>query len=207
MFPSRKFCSFFFFLHHFHFECGAHFFLCFLFYFFLIFFFFAAAVCADQKSWKINFGFLAFLRVHSFVVFLFFRSVFRFWAAQQATRLFVFVFCFSLCCFVLFPPSHSHSLATICHPLVSPIFYITTPFIISFAKHSHSSCRPAPTPSPTRALFVFRHIPASLRASARAGLYLLYIHCAYYLLVSFRYMKLYVCAYRRQFSRSFNLIY
>lgn len=55
---------------------------------------------ADQKSWKINFGFLAFLRVHSFVVFVF--CFFFAFAAQQATRLFVFVVLF---CFILFPLS------------------------------------------------------------------------------------------------------
>lgn len=83
-----------FFLHHFHFECGAHFFFLLFFVFSVLFFSF---FYADQKSWKINFGFLAFLRVHSFVVF-----VFRFFAAQQATRLFVFV---ALFCFILLPLS------------------------------------------------------------------------------------------------------
>lgn len=83
-----------FFLHHFHFECGAHFFF---FYFFVFSVLFFSVFYADQKSWKINFGFLAFLRVHSFVVF-----VFRFFAAQQATRLFVFV---ALFCFILLPLS------------------------------------------------------------------------------------------------------
>lgn len=67
------------------------FFVCFLFYFFSFY--------ADQKSWKINFGFLAFLRFHSSVVFVFCFFAF---AAQQATRLFVFVVLF---CFILFPLS------------------------------------------------------------------------------------------------------
>lgn len=93
------------------------FFVCFLFYFFFSF-------CADQKSWKINFGFLAFLRVHSFVVFVF--CFFRF--CCTASDSFV---CF--CCVVLF-----YFVPSICRPLFSPIFYITTPFIISFAKHSHT---------------------------------------------------------------------
>lgn len=115
------------------------FFFCFLFYFFSVFY-------ADQKSWKINFGFLAFLRVHSFVVF-----VFRFFAAQQATRLFVFV---ALFCFILLPLS-----AARCFP---PFFIL--PRHLSFPlPNTRTLAHSARRPTPTRALFVFRHIPAMFR--------------------------------------------
>lgn len=98
---------------------------------------------ADQKSWKINFGFLAFLRVHSFVIF-----VFRFFAAQQATRLFVFV---ALFCFILLPLS-----AARCFP---PFFIL--PRHLSFPlPNTRTLAHSARRPTPTLALFVFRHIPA-----------------------------------------------
>lgn len=94
-----------------------------------IFFSFYCCCCADQKSWKINFGFLFSL----FVVVAFCLHSKRF--ACLLLLLFsyfhcflfhlIFCFCFSIFCS--------------CRPLFSSIFYITTPFIISFAKHSHIS--------------------------------------------------------------------
>lgn len=114
---------------------------------------------ADQKSWKINFGFLAFLRVHSYVVF-----VFRFFAAQQATRLFVFV---ALFCFILLPLS-----AARCFP---PFFIL--PRHLSFPlPNTRTLAHSARRPTPTRALFVFRHIPAMFCSrKGKSGGYLQYI--------------------------------
>lgn len=49
------------------------------------------------------------------------------------------------CCVVLF-----YFAPSICRPLFSPIFYITTPFIISFAKHSHTRTLSSPSYSHSR---------------------------------------------------------
>lgn len=147
-----------FFLHHFHFECGAHFFF---FYFFVFSVLFFSVFYADQKSWKINFGFLAFLRVHSFVVF-----VFRFFCCTASDS---FV-CF--CCVVLF-----YFAPSICRPLFSPIFYITTPFIISFAKHSHTRTLSSPSYSHSR-LVCFsphsRNVSRGVEEKWGGGIYSIY---------------------------------
>lgn len=126
MFPSSKFYAFLSLLvsifHHFRFECGAHFFLPFF------------CCCADQKSWKINFGFLFSLIV---VVAFCLHS-------KRFGCLLLLLFCYFHCCFffyvfLFYLISCFCFLFCSCRPLFSPIFYITTPYIISFAKHSHIS--------------------------------------------------------------------
>lgn len=115
------------------------FFVCFLFYFFSFY--------ADQKSWKINFGFLAFLRVHSFVVF-----VFCFFSLLLHSKRLVCLFL--LCCFVLFCSLYLP-------PAVFPHFlYYHAIYHFLCQTLAHSTRRP----TPTRALFVFRHIPAMFRS-------------------------------------------
>lgn len=76
---------------------------------------------------KVGKSTLVFLLFYVFILLLFSYSVF-FRFCCTASDSFV---CF--CCVVLF-----YFVPSICRPLFSPIFYITTPFIISFAKHSHT---------------------------------------------------------------------
>lgn len=146
MFPSRKFCSFFstpfsfrmrrpFFL----FFCSI--FLCFL--------------CWPEKL-ENQLWFSCFFTCSFFCCFRIPYSVF--FAAQQATRLFVFValFCFILLCSLYLPP------AVFPHFLYYHAIYH---FLCQTLAHS------ARRPTPTRALFVFRHIPAMFR---ERGGYLLY---------------------------------
>lgn len=157
-------------------------FLCFLFYFFFCF------LCWPEKL-ENQLWFSCFFTCSFFCCFRIPYSVFL----LHSKRL---VCLFLLRCFVLF-----YFAPSICRPLFSPIFYITTPFIISFAKHSHTQLAVL---LPLAPCLFFATFPLCFEGGrGEVG----YIYWAYYLLVSFRYMKLYVCAYRRQFSRSFNLIY
>lgn len=108
----------------------------FLFYFFLF----------SMLTRKVGKSTLVFLLFYVFILLLFSYSVF--FAAQQATRLFVFV---ALFCFILLPLS-----AARCFP---PFFIL--PRHLSFPlPNTRTLAHSARRPTPTRALFVFRHIPA-----------------------------------------------
>lgn len=111
MFPSRKFCSFFFFLHHFHFECGAHFFFVFSVLFLFNFFFLLLLSVLTRKVGKSTLVFLLFyvfiLLLFSYFFVLFF--VFGLHSKRLVCLFLFFVFCFLffavLFCFIPPPPT------------------------------------------------------------------------------------------------------
>lgn len=88
---------------------------------FCVFFFFFFSCCADQKSWKNQLWF-------SFFSFLFCCCCFCLHSKRRVCLFLLLFRCFFCFLFLFFFS---------CRPLFFPIFYITTPFIISFAKHSH----------------------------------------------------------------------
>lgn len=132
--------------------------------FFLLFFVFSVLFFLfSMLTRKVGKSTLVFLLFYVFILLLFSYSVFRFFAAQQATRLFVFValFCFILLCSLYLPP------AVFPHFLYYHAIYH---FLCQTLAHS------ARRPTPTRALFVFRHIPAMFRGGkGRSGVYILSI--------------------------------
>lgn len=122
MFPSRKFCSFFYTI--FISNAAPIIFFCSIFFCFL---------CWPEKL-ENQLWFSCFFTCSFFCCF---RIPFFCCTASDS-----FV-CF--CCVVLF-----YFAPSICRPLFSPIFYITTLFIISFAKHSHTRTLTSPSYSHSR---------------------------------------------------------
>lgn len=114
------------------------FFVCFLFYFFL-----------SMLTRKVGKSTLVFLLFYVFILLLFSYSVFS--LLLHSKRL---VCLFLLCCFVLFCSLYLP-------PAVFPHFlYYHAIYHFLCQTLAHSTRRP----TPTRALFVFRHIPAMFRS-------------------------------------------
>lgn len=128
-----------FFLHHFHFECGAHFFffyfLCFLFYFFVF----------SMLTRKVGKSTLVFLLFYVFILLLFSYSVFLL-HSKRLVCLFL-LRCFVLFCSLYLPPAvfphflyyhaiyhflcqtlaHSHTQLAVLLPLAPCLFFATFP--------------------------------------------------------------------------------